>query len=93
MSPDRIRTFLEHQPFEPFTIHTGDGGTVSVISREFTLLYPGGRTLRVVTPRFRGAHEERDFEEHTIDVFLITKVTTPPPRAKANGARRRPRKR
>lgn len=87
MSPDRIRALLDHQPFEPFTIHTGDGSTVDVLSKEFTLLYPGGRTLRVVTPRFRGAADEADFEEHTIDVFLITKVTQPPNRR--SGSRRK----
>ena len=80
MSPDRIRTLLDRQPFEPFTIHTGDGSTVDVLSKEFTLLYPGGLTLRVVSPKFRGAADEGDFEEHTIDVFLITKVTQPPAR-------------
>ncbi len=81
MSPDRIRALLDAEPFEPFTIHTGDGSTVNVLSKEFTLLYPGGRTLRVVSPKFRGASEEADFEEQTIDVFLITKVTTPPHRS------------
>ncbi len=87
MSPDRIRTLLDQQPFAPFTIHTGDGGTVDVLSKEFAFLYPGGRTLRVVTPKFRGAAEEADFEEHTIDVFLITKVTQPPTRR--SGGRRK----
>jgi hypothetical protein len=82
MSPDRIRTLLNTQPFEPFTIHTGDGSEVDVLSKEFVLLYPGGRTLLVVTPNFPGAHEESDFDEHTIDVFLITKVTTPIRRSK-----------
>jgi hypothetical protein len=77
-SPDRMRALLDRQPFEPFTVHTGDGSTVHVLSKEFAFLYPGGRTLRVVTPMFRGAAEEGDFEEHTIDVFLITKVSQSP---------------
>lgn len=77
MSPERIKAILDKQPFEPFTIVTGDGGEVNVLSREFTLLRPGGRSLVVLTPRFRGASEDKDFEEHTIDVFLITKVVTP----------------
>ena len=86
MSPKRIQLLLDKQPFEPFTIHTGDGSTVDVLAREFTLLYPGGRTLRVVSPNFRGASNEEDFDEHTIDVFLITKVTTP--RRQSRGRRK-----
>ena len=80
MSPDRIRTVLAEEPFQPFTIHTGDGSTVDVLSREFAYLYPGGRTLHVSVPRTSRAAEEADFEEHRIDVFLITKLTSPPRR-------------
>ena len=54
MSPAAISAMLNAKPFEPFTIHTGDGSSVDVLSKEFTLLYPGGRTLRVVAPKFRG---------------------------------------
>ncbi len=89
MSPDRIKQLLDRQPFEPFTVVTGDGGAVNVLSKEFTLLYPGGRTLRIVSPRFRGAAEEKDFEEQVIDVFLITRVTTPPAKGRSNGSGRR----
>jgi hypothetical protein len=88
MSPPRIKEILETQPFEPFTIHTGDGSSVDVLSKEFTLLYPGGRTLYVVSPKFTGAREEADFETHRIDVFLITKVTTPV-RRRGTGRRRK----
>jgi hypothetical protein len=59
---------------------------VNVLSKEFAFLYPGGRTLHVSTPRFRGAAEEEDFDEHRIDVFLITKVTSPP--LQSNGSKR-----
>ena len=93
MSPEGIKAFLNKEPFEPFTIHTGDGSTVDVKSKEFTLLYPGGRTLRVVGPKFPRARNEGDFEEHTIDVFRITKVTSPPRRPSSNGPRGRPRRR
>ncbi len=86
MSLDRIKKLLEAQPFEPFTLYTGDGSAVSVLSKEFAFLYPGGRTLHVSTPRFRGAAEEEDFDEHRTDVFLITKVTSPPQRP--NGPKR-----
>jgi hypothetical protein len=85
MSPDRIRTLLGEQPFEPFTVHTGDGKSVNVLSREFAYLYPGGRTLLISVPRIKNAKEESDFQEHHIDVFLITKVTMPPKRKRRNG--------
>ena len=80
MSPDRIKAVLETKPFQPFTIHTGDGSTVDVLSKEFAFLYPGGRTLLVSVPKKRGAKDEADFEEHRIDVFLITKLTSLPRR-------------
>jgi hypothetical protein len=85
MSPDRIKTTLAEEPFEPFTVHTGDGKSVNVLSREFAYLYPGGRTLHVSVPRIKNAKEESDFVEHHIDVFLITKVTTPPARKRRAG--------
>lgn len=87
MSPQRIKTFLDAVPFEPFTIHTGDGSSVNVLSREFVYLLPGRRTLLVSVPRIGQPKTEADFEEHHIDVFLITKVTTPMARAKKNRRR------
>ena len=80
MSPDRIRQTLAIKPFQPFTVHTGDGGTVDVVSPEFAYLYPGGRTLLVSVPKGPEAKDEGDFEEHRIDVFLITKLVSPPKR-------------
>jgi hypothetical protein len=87
MSPERIRQLLTERPFEAFTLYTGDGGTVDVLSPELSFLYPGGRTLRVLTPRKRKAANEDDFDEHRIDVFLITKVVTPVA-SRPNGRRR-----
>ncbi len=82
MSPDRIKQLLGRQPFQPFSVVTGDGSSVPVLSQEFAFLKPGGRTLEVSVPKVRNAKEESDFEEHTIDVFLITKVITPIPTAR-----------
>ncbi len=86
MSPDRIKQTLRTTSFQPFTIHTGDGGTVDVISSEFAYLYPGGRTLLVSVPKTADAKEEGDFEEHRIDVFLITKLVSPPRRNETSAA-------
>jgi hypothetical protein len=77
MSPSRVKTFLDASPFQPFTIVKGDGQEVDVISRELVLLSPGGRSLHVVAPKFVGAKTEEDFEDHFIDVFLITDVIRP----------------
>jgi hypothetical protein len=55
----------------------GDGETVNVIARDFALLYPGGRSLHVVAPKFAGAKTEEEFEDHFIDVFLVTDVVKP----------------
>jgi hypothetical protein len=88
MSPERIREILNTEPFQPFTVHTGDGKSVDVLSKEFAYLRPGGRTLMVDEPKFRGAAEEADFTSHTIDVFLITQVTTPAERRGRNKRRK-----
>jgi hypothetical protein len=77
MSPDRMRSLLDKSPFHPFTILKGDGEEVNVVARSLALLYPGGRTLHVVSPKFAGAKTEGDFEDHFIDVFLITDVIQP----------------
>ncbi len=77
MSPQRIKEQLEKTPFEAFAVHTGDGSSVEVLSKEFAFLYPGGRTLLVTVPKKATAKEEEDFEDHRIDVFLITKLTSP----------------
>jgi hypothetical protein len=77
MSPDRMKALLDAMPFQPFTIVKGDGEQVNVVSRQLALLYPGGRTLHVVAPKFGGAKTEADFEDHFLDVFLITDVIRP----------------
>jgi hypothetical protein len=77
MSPDRIRTFLNQTPFQPFSVVKGDGEVVNVVARDLALLYPGGRTLHVVAPKFAGAKTESEFEDHFIDVFLVTDVVKP----------------
>ena len=79
MSPDRIKQLLGRRPFQPFSVVTGDGSSVSILSQEFAFLKPGGRTLEISVPKVRNAKDESDFDEHTVDVFLITKVITPIP--------------
>jgi hypothetical protein len=83
MSPARVKTFLDAVPFEPFTIVKEDGQEVDVLARDLTLLHPGGRTLYVVSPKFAGAKTEEEFEDHNIDVFLITDIIKPVRRKKS----------
>lgn len=83
MSPARVKTFLDSNPFEPFTIVKGDGQEVDVLARDLALLHPGGRTLYVVSPKFAGAKTEEEFEDHNIDVFLITDIIKPVRRKKS----------
>lgn len=83
MSPARVRTFLDANPFQPFTVVKGDGEEVDVLSRDLALLHPGGRTLYVVSPKFAGAKTEEEFEDHNIDVFLITDIIKPARRKKS----------
>ncbi len=77
MRPQRMKTFLDRVPIQPFTVVKGDGEGVDVMARDLALLHPGGRTLYVVAPKFRGAKTEEEFEDHLIDVFLITDVVSP----------------
>ncbi len=72
-----MKSILAVTPFKPFTIVKGDGEEVNVVSRDLALLHPGGRTLHVVSPKFSGAKNEEDFEDHFIDVFLVTDVVQP----------------
>lgn len=77
MSLALIKKFLDADPFEPFTIVKGDGQELDVISSDLVLQYPGGRTLHVVAPKFVGAKTQEDFEDHYLDVFLITDLVKP----------------
>ncbi len=59
---------------------------MTVVARDMALLHPGGRSLHVVSPKFTGATTEDDFEDHFIDVFLVTDVVIP---ARRTGGRKR----
>ena len=91
MSPDRMRALLHKDPFQPFTVVKGDGEEVTVASRDLALLHPGGRTLYVVAPKFVGAKTEDEFEDHYIDVFLVTDVIQPARKQNGRTGRRKHR--
>jgi hypothetical protein len=78
MTIKQLKTAYEAQPFQPFIIHLADGREVPVVSREFIMAVPSGRTVVVVQP---------DGRFHIIDLLQIKHLELTPP---TNGSRRRP---
>ncbi len=54
-----------------------DGRELEVLARSLALLHPTGRSLHAVTPKFSGAKLDEDFEDHFVDVRLITDIIKP----------------
>jgi len=63
MTLEEIRNVYKSEPFRPFVIHLADGREVPVISREFLLPSPSGRTVVVYQP---------DDSSNVIDLLLVT---------------------
>jgi hypothetical protein len=81
MTLEAFRETLNAQPFQPFTIHTADGKSIPVVSREFIMRDPRGRTVQVYHP---------DGRLSTIDLLLVTQLEKGP--NGDTGTRRRRRK-
>jgi hypothetical protein len=77
MTVEQLKNAYSAQPFRPFTIHLADGRAVPVLSREFIMTVPSGRTVVVCQP---------DDTLNIIDLLLITDLEMKP---STNGARRR----
>ncbi len=60
---DQFRDAWRAQPFKPFTIHLADGREIPVLSPEFVLTVPSGRTIVVCQPNDR---------LNIIDLLLVT---------------------
>ncbi|HEY2412024.1 MAG TPA: hypothetical protein VGI40_07265 [Pirellulaceae bacterium] len=67
MTLEAFRETLNAQPFQPFTIYTADGRTIPVVSREFIMRDPQGRTVYVHHP---------DEGLSKIDLLLVTELKT-----------------
>jgi hypothetical protein len=67
MTLEAFRETLNAQPFQPFTIHTADGRSIPVVSREFIMRDPRGRTVYVHHP---------DNGLSKIDLLLVTELET-----------------
>jgi hypothetical protein len=76
MTVEQLRNAYSAQPFRPFTIHLADGREVPVLSREFMMTVPSGRTVVVCQP---------DDTLNIIDLLLITDLEVKP---STNGARK-----
>lgn len=79
MTIEQLRAAYEAVPFRPFVIHLADGRHVPVMSREFMLTVPSGRTIVVCQP---------DDTLNVIDLLLITDLEIRPS-ANGSGKRRR----
>lgn len=77
MTVDKLRAAYSAQPFRPFVIHLADGRQVSVLSREFIMAVPSGRTVIVCQP---------DDTLNIIDLLLVTDLEIKPA---SNGSRKR----
>lgn len=77
MTIEQLRTAYNAQPFRPFDIHLADGRRIPVVSREFILSAPSGRTLVVYQP---------DDTFNIIDLLMITDLEF---RSSKNGSRKR----
>ena len=63
MTIERLREAYHEQPFKPFVIHLADGREIPVLSREFIMTVPSGRTIIVCQP---------DDRVNMIDLLLVT---------------------
>lgn len=80
MTLEAFREALNTQPFEPFVIHIADGRSIPVVSREFIMRDPMGRTVLVYQP---------DGRLSTIDLLLVTELEKKP---NGDGATKRKRR-
>ena len=69
MTLEAFREAFNAQPFQPFTIHIADGRSIPVVSREFIMRDPQGRTVLVYQP---------DGRLSTIDLLLVTELEKQP---------------
>jgi hypothetical protein len=77
MTIEQLRNVYDSKPFRPFVIHLADGRQIPVLSREFMLTAPSGRTIVVYQP---------DDTLNLIDLLLVTDLEFHPP---SNGSSRR----
>jgi hypothetical protein len=76
---EKMREAYKAQPFRPFVIHLATGSAIPVLSPEFIVAAPSGRTLVVF---------QQDDAMSIIDLLLVTHLEIKP---SGNGAGKRRR--
>jgi hypothetical protein len=76
MTLEQFRDVMDKTPFQPFVIHMADGRSLPVVSREYIMSSPTGRTVAVYKP---------DGVCSIIDLLLVNELEVQP----ANGAKQR----
>jgi hypothetical protein len=79
MTIEKLRELYEATPFHPFELHLADGRSIPVVSREFIMAAPSGRTIIVMQP---------DDRLNIVDLLLVTDVEL---KLGNNGARKKRR--
>ena len=81
MTIERLREVYEAQPFQPFTLYLADGRKIPVLSREYIMAPPTGRTVVVWQPKNDALN--------IIDLLLVTNLEI----QRSRNGRRKSRKR
>lgn len=71
MTIEQLKTAYSAEPFHAFSLHLADGREIPVLSREFILAVPSGRTIVVCQP---------DDTLNIIDLLLVTDLELRPAR-------------
>jgi hypothetical protein len=80
MTIERMQSAYNQQPFKPFVVHLADGREVPVISREFIMAVPSGRTVIICQP---------DDSFNIVDLLLVTDLEFKDIRSGNGGGKRR----
>ena len=82
MTIDKLREFYNAEPFCPFAFRMPGGRKIPVLSREFILSAPSGRTVVVFQP---------DDTMNIIDLLLVSDLEVTPVTKSGNGKRKHSR--
>lgn len=82
MTIEKLREFYGAEPFCPFAFRMPDGRKIPVLSREFILAAPSGRTVVVFQP---------DDTMNIIDLLLVSDLEVAPAQKSGNGNRKQSR--
>ena len=70
MTYQRLKAFVDRQPFVPFKLHVADGDLIEVKSPEFIWLHPSKRVVFIAT----GDNENAD--DRIVDLLLVTQISS-----------------